>query len=61
MLLPPSWRKDLTNIADIAEEVARLDGYGKIEMTIPRINIGAVTQSPLYKARRDVRNYLVSD
>ena len=44
MLLPPSWRKDLTNIADIAEEVARLDGYGKIEMTIPRINIGAVTQ-----------------
>jgi len=59
-LQTPLWRKDLTNIADIAEEVARLDGYSKIEMTIPRVNIGAVTQSPIYTAKRDIRNYLVA-
>jgi phenylalanyl-tRNA synthetase beta chain len=35
----PLWRKDITNIADIAEEIARLDGYDKIEMTVPRINL----------------------
>jgi len=35
----PLWRKDITNIADIAEEIARLDGYDKVEMTVPRINL----------------------
>ena len=56
----PLWRKDLTNIADIAEEIARLDGYDKVEMTVPRINLGAVSQSPLYKVKRDARNFLVA-
>lgn len=56
----PLWRKDLTNIADIAEEVARLDGYEKVEMTVPRINLGAITQNPLYRAKRDLRNFLVA-
>lgn len=56
----PLWRKDITNIADIAEEIARLDGYDKIEMTVPRINLGAITQNPLYRAKRDLRNFLVS-
>lgn len=56
----PLWRKDLTNIADIAEEVARLDGYDKVEMTVPRINLGAITQSPIYSAKRNARNHLVA-
>lgn len=56
----PLWRKDLTNIADIAEEIARLDGYDKVKMTVPRINLGAVSQSPLYKVKRDARNFLVA-
>jgi phenylalanyl-tRNA synthetase beta chain len=56
----PLWRKDLTNIADIAEEIARLDGYDKVEMTVPRINLGAITQNPLYMAKREIRNFLVS-
>jgi phenylalanyl-tRNA synthetase beta subunit len=29
-------------------------------MTVPRINLGAITQNPLYKAKRDLRNFLVS-
>lgn len=56
----PLWRKDLTNIADIAEEVARIDGYDKVETTVPRINLWAISQSPLYRAKRESRNYLVS-
>lgn len=56
----PLWRKDITNIADIAEEIARIDGYDKVESTVPRINLGAISQSPLYRAKRDARNYLVS-
>jgi phenylalanyl-tRNA synthetase beta chain len=56
----PLWRKDITNIADIAEEIARLDGYDKIEMTVPRINLGAITQNPLYRVKRDIRNFLIA-
>jgi len=59
-LLIPKWRKDITHIADIAEEVARLDGYDTVEMTVPRINLGAISQSPIYKAKRDIRNFLVA-
>jgi phenylalanyl-tRNA synthetase beta chain len=39
MLIIPRWRKDLTHIADIAEEIARLDGYDKVKSTVPRINL----------------------
>ncbi len=56
----PFWRKDLTHIADIAEEVARLDGYSNVEVTVPRINLWAVSQSPTYKAKRDTRNFLTA-
>lgn len=56
----PLWRKDLTHIADIAEEVARLDGYDKVEITVPRINLWAVSQSPIYKAKREIRNFLTA-
>lgn len=56
----PLWRKDLKNIADIAEEIARIDGYDSIASTVPRINLGAITQNPLYLAKREARNFLVS-
>ncbi len=56
----PLWRKDLTNIADIAEEIARIDGYDNVASTVPRINLGAISQSPLYLGKREARNFLVS-
>ncbi len=31
----PTYRRDVTHMADLAEEVARLHGYGQIKMTIP--------------------------
>jgi len=33
---PPSWRPDLTDPNDLAEEVIRLEGYEKIGITMPR-------------------------
>jgi phenylalanyl-tRNA synthetase beta chain len=32
---PPSWRPDLTDPADLCEEVSRLDGYDKVPSTLP--------------------------
>ncbi len=32
---PPTWRPDLTDPADLAEEVIRLDGYDKVPSVLP--------------------------
>jgi phenylalanyl-tRNA synthetase beta chain len=35
VVTPPSWRPDLTDPADLAEEVVRLDGYDKVPSVLP--------------------------
>lgn len=57
ILTIPFWRKDLNYKADIAEEIARIDGYDNIEATVPRINLWAVIQTNTYKIKNDTRNY----
>ncbi len=37
---PPSWRPDLTDPNDLAEEVIRLEGYGRIGITMPKAPAG---------------------
>ena len=37
---PPSWRSDLTDPADLAEEVIRLEGYESIPSRMPRARAG---------------------
>jgi phenylalanyl-tRNA synthetase beta chain len=37
---PPSWRPDLTDPADLVEEVARLHGYGEIPSVLPQAPAG---------------------
>ncbi len=37
---PPSWRPDLTDPADLAEEVIRLEGYQKVGIKMPRAVAG---------------------
>jgi len=59
-LVIPFWRKDLKYKADIAEEIARINGYNSIESTIPQINSGAVIQDNIYKLKNDARAYLTS-
>ncbi|HEU5418250.1 MAG TPA: phenylalanine--tRNA ligase subunit beta [Streptosporangiaceae bacterium] len=39
-VVPPSWRPDLTDPADLAEEVIRLEGYEQIPVREPRATAG---------------------
>jgi len=57
ILTIPFWRKDLNYKADIAEEIARIDGYNNIEATVPKINLWAIIQTNTYKIKNDTRNY----
>ena len=36
-VVPPPWRRDLTIAADLVEEVARIEGYDKIEPAMPAV------------------------
>ncbi|WP_069814168.1 phenylalanine--tRNA ligase subunit beta [Streptomyces sp. TP-A0874] len=36
LVTPPSWRPDLTDPSDLAEEVIRLEGYENLPATLPR-------------------------
>ncbi len=40
LVRPPSWRPDLTDPADLAEEVIRLEGYENIPVQMPRSTAG---------------------
>ncbi len=40
LVTPPSWRPDLTDPADLAEEVIRLEGYGNVPVHLPRTTAG---------------------
>lgn len=53
----PFWRKELNTKADIAEEIARIDGYDNIITTVPRINLGAIIQDPMYHLKNDSKKY----
>ncbi len=59
-LIIPDWRKDLNYKADIAEEIARIDGYDKIEASIPEIQLWAIIQDNTYKIKTSSRNFFVN-
>jgi len=40
LVTPPSWRPDLTDPADLAEEVIRLEGYDNVPVRRPRATAG---------------------
>jgi phenylalanyl-tRNA synthetase beta chain len=40
LVTPPSWRPDLTDPSDLAEEVIRLEGYENIPVRMPRATAG---------------------
>ncbi len=56
----PFWRKDLNYKADIAEEIARIDGFDSIETTPPSINMWAIAQSNTYKIKNISRAFFTS-
>jgi len=56
---PPSWRSDLLTPADLAEEVARMNGYDKIPSVLPpRPNHASLT--PTQKRRRAIAAMLAA-
>ena len=40
LIVPPSWRPDLTDPNDLAEEVIRLEGYDRVPSTLPTVPSG---------------------
>ncbi|HEX5495018.1 MAG TPA: phenylalanine--tRNA ligase subunit beta, partial [Mycobacteriales bacterium] len=56
---PPSWRPDLTDPADLVEEVVRLEGYDTVPSVLPRAPQGNGL-TPQQRVRRDVGRALAS-
>ncbi|MEU5156869.1 phenylalanine--tRNA ligase subunit beta [Glycomyces sp. NPDC021274] len=54
-VVPASWRPDLTDPADLVEEVARLHGYGHIPSSIPRAIAGTGLTASQRRRRRVAR------
>ncbi|MGA1862914.1 phenylalanine--tRNA ligase subunit beta [Deferribacter thermophilus] len=56
----PTYRVDIERWVDIAEELARIYGYNKIDTTVPEINADS-NQPPLsLKTQREIRYFLKS-
>lgn len=56
---PPSWRPDLTNVSDLAEEVARIIGYDSIPSVLPNRPLHA-SLTPIQKRRRVISQFLAN-
>jgi phenylalanyl-tRNA synthetase beta chain len=57
LVTPPSWRPDLTDPSDLAEEVIRLEGYANIPVRMPRAPAGTGL-TPRQRMRRNVSRAL---
>jgi phenylalanyl-tRNA synthetase beta chain len=51
LVTPPPWRRDLTIAADLVEEVARLEGYDRIEPVLPSIAPHAISSADFERER----------
>ncbi len=59
VVTPPSFRVDITREADLFEEVARLDGYANIPVTIPRIQPAFKVDSQEMSFGNQIRSVMV--
>jgi phenylalanyl-tRNA synthetase beta chain len=56
----PTWRGDVTQAADVVEEVARVIGYDTLPERLPTGQTAPVQRDPDYAMRRAVRSVLTS-
>lgn len=49
---PPPWRRDLTIAADLVEEVARIEGYDRIEAVVPSVPSHEISSAAFELERR---------
>ncbi|GMV91550.1 MAG: phenylalanine--tRNA ligase beta subunit [Candidatus Hydrogenedentota bacterium] len=54
----PSWRYDVTQEADLIEEVARLHGYDTIPSSLPRVRKTEQVYAPAEKTLRKLKHFL---
>ena len=59
MVMPPTWRPDLTDTWTLAEEVARIEGYDRIPSALPTPPSGRGLTAPQH-GRRRVANALAA-
>ena len=52
LVTPPAWRRDLTIAADLVEEVARVEGYERIEAVVPSIPAHAISSAAFDRENR---------
>lgn len=57
---PPSFRPDVREAADLAEEVARLYGYGRIPVRMPMASLAVPVVDPEKRAEEAARDLMVS-
>ncbi len=55
-VLPPSYRNDLESEIDIIEEIARLYGYDKIPVTVPKIPVSVERASGQYSVIANLKD-----
>ncbi len=60
VVTPPSWRPDLTDPADLVEEVVRLEGYENLPSTLPAVHAGYGLTSGQRLRRRVGRTFAAS-
>ena len=54
-VIPPSFRPDLNETADLAEEIARIEGLSEIPATLPMRPAVVTAQNPIREFRRRTR------
>ncbi|MGB9734953.1 MAG: phenylalanine--tRNA ligase subunit beta [bacterium] len=60
LVIPPSFRLDITQAADLGEEIARLVGYDKIPSVLPYRPASNVSLPDHYVYTKTLKNYLIS-
>ena len=58
-VVPPSWRKDVTDEVDLIEEIARSRGYDSFSAVLHPFRPSAVPDAPAFLLERKVRDLLV--
>lgn len=59
LVTPPLWRSDIRIPEDVAEEIARMQGYDRLPQTLPSALLVPATMPDVYAVREKVRDALV--
>lgn len=57
-LVIPTWRRDVTIEEDVYEDIARIYGYNKIDIRLPKKNILPLKENNIFELKKDVRKTL---